>query len=118
MGEMPLAIEKGAAKLSFQLLNGAGQRGLRHVTFFSRSRKIQLLRHGKKIADLMHLHDTLRARQMRPSAAASVFLLNKEKNRRKDRELTGVGLHRRAPAALLGRSGLCRASYSYVLSTR
>ena len=28
MGEMPLTVEKGATKLSFQLLNGTGQRGL------------------------------------------------------------------------------------------
>ena len=52
----PLAAEQIAAKLAFELADGAGEGGLGHVTFLRRAREIERARHGEEVADLMHFH--------------------------------------------------------------
>lgn len=52
----PLAIEQGAAKFMFQLLDGARERRLGHVTHFGRAREIERLRERHEIANLLHFH--------------------------------------------------------------
>src|SRR6516165_3485345 len=54
--EIALPVKKRTAEFSLQLLNRARERGLRNVALFSRARKIQVLRDGKKVTDLVHLH--------------------------------------------------------------
>src|SRR5271165_6612350 len=56
MREMAFTVKKRAAKLSFQLLNRARERGLRDVALLRRAGEVQFLRDGKKITDLMHFH--------------------------------------------------------------
>ena len=51
-----LAAEQVAAKLTFKLADGAGERGLGHVTFLRGAREIERARHGEEVADLMHFH--------------------------------------------------------------
>ena len=51
-----LAVEQRPAKLLLELLDGAGQRGLRDVAALGRAREIQLLAEREEVADLMHFH--------------------------------------------------------------
>ena len=57
VGIFPLAAKQVAAELGFQRLDCARKRGLRYVAPPGSAREIQLLRNGKEIPDLMHLHD-------------------------------------------------------------
>ena len=56
MREMAFTVKKRAAKLSFQLLNGARERGLRDVALLAAREKFNSCCNGKKITDLMHFH--------------------------------------------------------------
>jgi hypothetical protein len=56
MREIALATEQLAAKLLFELLDGAGQRGLRDVTLFGGAGEVQQSRYRKEVSDLVHFH--------------------------------------------------------------
>jgi hypothetical protein len=56
MRKMPFTVEKRTAKLSFQLLNGTREGGLRNVALFSCTREVQFLCDRKKVTHLMHFH--------------------------------------------------------------
>jgi hypothetical protein len=56
LGLRPLASEQVAAQLALELLDCAGQRGLRHVAFVGCLGEIQLPDGGQEISNLMHLH--------------------------------------------------------------
>src|SRR5262245_40851921 len=59
LGEMratPLAPDQQSAEFSLELLDGARERGLRDVTPFRGTRKVQRLAQCKKISDLIKLH--------------------------------------------------------------
>ena len=51
-----LATEQVAAKLTFELADGPGQRRLGDMAFLGGTGEIQHPRHGEEIADLMHFH--------------------------------------------------------------
>ena len=51
-----LAAEQIAAKLAFELADGAGERRLGDVAFLGRAGEIERARHGEEVADLMHFH--------------------------------------------------------------
>lgn len=50
------AAKQIPAEFAFELTDGARERGLGHVAFFGRSRKIEGVRNRQEIANLMHLH--------------------------------------------------------------
>ena len=52
----PLAPEQIAAKLAFELADGARERGLGNVALLGGAREIESSRHGEEVADLMHFH--------------------------------------------------------------
>ena len=52
----PLAAEEVAAQLAFELADGAGERGLRHVALLGGAREVERARHGQEVANLVHLH--------------------------------------------------------------
>ena len=56
MREIALAHEQVAAKFRLQHLDGARQRGLRHIAFFGGAGEIENTRDCQEIADLMHFH--------------------------------------------------------------
>ena len=56
VGGGPLAPEQQPAEFRLQLLDGAGQRRLRHVAALGRPREVQGIADRQEIADLMHLH--------------------------------------------------------------
>ena len=56
MGIGALAVEQRAAHLVLELLDGAGQRRLRHVTALGGAGEVQVLAEREEIADLMHFH--------------------------------------------------------------
>ena len=60
VGVGALAVKQRAAKLFFQLLDGAGQRGLRNVGALRRAREVQLLAQREEVANLMHFHRVAR----------------------------------------------------------
>ena len=56
MGALALAADQQSTKLLLELLNRAGEGGLRDVASFRRAREIQRLAQGEKISDLIELH--------------------------------------------------------------
>ena len=56
LGLRSLAPKEIAAKLAFELLDRARERGLGNMAFFRGAREIQRLGDREKIADLMHFH--------------------------------------------------------------
>src|SRR5262249_24990090 len=52
----PLAPEKVPAQLTFELLDGAGERRLGNVALLGRLGEIQLTDRGKEISALVHFH--------------------------------------------------------------
>src|SRR5262249_14266928 len=56
LGEVPLAVEQGAADLLLQALDGAGQRRLRDVAGFGRAGGGEGLGQAQEVADLKELH--------------------------------------------------------------
>jgi hypothetical protein len=56
MREFAVAMEQRAAEFLFEKFDGARKRRLRHIAFLGGAGEIQLLRHRKKIAYLVHLH--------------------------------------------------------------
>jgi hypothetical protein len=67
MGEAALAADKQPPELLFELLDRAGERGLRDVAPFCRPRKVQRLAQGKEVSDLIELHARTVARDRKPS---------------------------------------------------
>jgi hypothetical protein len=59
LGLRPLAPEKVAPELVFELLDGTGQRRLGHVTLLSGLGEIQLADRCQEISDLVHLHSRM-----------------------------------------------------------
>ena len=55
-GARPLAPEQVAAKLAFQQLDRARQRGLRDVALLRGAREIERARDRQKVSDLVHFH--------------------------------------------------------------
>jgi hypothetical protein len=53
VGEAPLAAEKFATKLCFELLYGARERRLRDMTLLCGSSEVERLANGQKVADLV-----------------------------------------------------------------
>jgi hypothetical protein len=53
VGEVPLAAEKLATKLGFELLYGVRQRRLRDMTLLCGSSEVKRLANGQQIADLV-----------------------------------------------------------------
>ena len=51
-----LAPEQIAAKLAFELADGAGERGLGDVALLGGAREIERARHREEVADLVHFH--------------------------------------------------------------
>lgn len=56
MGVGALAMEQRAAHLLLELLDGAGQRGLRDVAALGGAGEVQVLAERKEIAHLVHFH--------------------------------------------------------------
>ena len=52
----PFAAEQIAAKLAFELADGAGERGLGDMAFLGGAREIERPRYSEEVADLMHFH--------------------------------------------------------------
>ena len=75
MRSRPLTMEQEAAELVLQELDGARERGLRHVAFLGRAGEVQLLAQGEEIPDLMHFHgDNLSVRDHDPGQRFSPAL--------------------------------------------
>ena len=55
----PLAVKELPSKLLLEKLDGARQRGLRHIAPLACAREIQLLGHREEITNLVHFHDDL-----------------------------------------------------------
>jgi hypothetical protein len=53
VGEAPLAAEKFATKLGFELLYGARERRLRDMALLCGSSEIERLANGQQVADLV-----------------------------------------------------------------
>jgi hypothetical protein len=53
VGEAPLAAEKFATKLGFELLYGARERRLRDMTLFCGSSEVERLADGQQVSDLV-----------------------------------------------------------------
>ena len=53
VGEAPLAVEKFATKLGFELLYGARERRLRDMTLLCGSSEVKRLGNGQQVADLV-----------------------------------------------------------------
>src|SRR5271155_885813 len=51
-----LAVKEQPSELLLEKLDGARQRGLRHIALLARAGEIQLLGHREEITNLMHLH--------------------------------------------------------------
>ena len=60
LGLRPLAPEQIAAKLAFELADGAGEGGLGDVALFGGAREIERTSHREEVADLVHFHGKLR----------------------------------------------------------
>jgi hypothetical protein len=56
---LALAVKKRPAKLLFENLDSARQRGLRHIALLACAGEIQLLGRREEITNLVHLHDNL-----------------------------------------------------------
>ena len=56
LGMWPFAAEQIAAKLAFELTDGAGERGLCDIAFLGGAREIERPRYSEEVADLMHFH--------------------------------------------------------------
>ncbi len=56
---LALAAKKRPSKLLFEKLDGARQRGLRHIALLACAGEIQLLGHREEITNLVHLHGSL-----------------------------------------------------------
>jgi hypothetical protein len=67
MGEAALAADKQPPEFLFELLDCAGERGLRDVASFCRPRKVQRLAQGKEVSDLIEFHARTVARDLKPS---------------------------------------------------
>ena len=57
-----LAVKEQSSKLLLEKLDGARQRGLRHIAPLACASEIQLLGHPEEITHLMHFHDNLSGR--------------------------------------------------------
>jgi hypothetical protein len=67
MCEAALAADKQPPEFLFELLDCAGERGLRDVASFCRPRKVQRLAQGKEVSDLIELHARTVACDRKPS---------------------------------------------------
>src|SRR5262249_48832146 len=82
----PLAAEQVAAELLLELLDRAGQRGLRDVTFLGSLGEIQLADRRQEISDLMHFHACSLPSNQRMSRKSGYRFSEKDMRQRKNLE--------------------------------